>query len=175
MAAVYLDLNGLGLRSGDRHEDSYSLDLEPVVLGGTKYDVLLPHGVLVGVERIAGGFLVKVSGDARIYGPCARCLDEVTIEAHAEQEEFTPTARGGWEESELSAFVENLVVDLSGLAREAVVLALPSQIVCSEECKGLCPQCGKALNEGPCGCVPVEGDERWGKLKDLRLDDDSGS
>lgn len=172
---VYLDLADLGLRTGDHHERQYSLDVEPLVLGGVEYQVLLPEGVSVAVERVAGGFLVTVATDAKVYGPCARCLSEATVEVHAEQQEFAPTARDGWDESDLCAFIEGLVVDVSGLVREAVVLALPPQVVCSAECRGLCAQCGQNLNTGACDCVPDEGDERWGRLRDMRLEDDCGS
>jgi len=170
---MFLDLNGLGLRPGERYERNYPIEVAPVTLGGARYDVLLPDGVDVVVERIAGGFLVAISADANLYGPCARCLKEAVLHVHAEQQEFAPTAQGGWEETELSVFIKDLVVDLSGLVREAVVLALPAQIVCTPDCKGLCPQCGKELNEGPCECKEDEIDDRWSKLKDVKFDDET--
>ncbi len=98
--------------------------MAPIVLGGVRYEVLVPRGVAVAVDRVAGGFLVDVSLDAKVYGPCARCLSEVALDAEAEQQEFAPTAKDGWEESDLSAFVEDMVVDVAGIAREAVVLRL---------------------------------------------------
>jgi uncharacterized protein len=160
VASASLDLKDLGLHGGDRHERTYSLEVDPVVLGGARYEVLLPAGVSVEVVRVAGGFLVTVSTDARVYGPCVRCLSEVTVEVRAEQQEFAPTARDGWEESELSAFIEDMVVDISGIVREAVVLALPGQMVCTSECKGLCSGCGQDLNAGACECTGRGGDER---------------
>lgn len=144
------------------------------MLGGITYQVLLPEGVTVVVDRVAGGFLVGVSAKARIYGPCARCLTETVVETHAEQQEFAPTARDGWEGSDLSAFIDDLVVDVSGVTREAVVLSLPEQLVCSPGCKGLCPRCGRDLNQGECSCEPAEGDERWQKLSELSFDEEAG-
>lgn len=171
---AYLDLSDLGLRTGDHHERTYALDLAPIVLGGSEYEVLLPDGVFVVVDRVAGGFLVTLSADAQVYGPCARCLGEVKTVVRAEQQEFAPTARDGWEGSELSDFINEFVVDVAGLAREAVILALPAQVVCSAECRGLCPQCGRDLNLGECDCAPQDTDGRWAKLKDLHLDDSTG-
>jgi uncharacterized protein len=166
---MMLHLEDLSLRGGERFERNYSLELAPVVLGGVGYEVLLPRGVDVAVDRITGGFMVNVSLDARVYGACSRCLRETVLELHAEQQEFAPTTKGGWEESELSAFIKDLVVDVAGLAREAMVLALPAQIVCREACKGLCAHCGCDLNQGECGCAPALADERWSKLRDLQL------
>jgi len=172
---VFLDLNDLSLRTGERHERTYSLDLDPVMLGGVAYQVLLPEGVTIAVDRVAGGFLVSVSAKTRVYGPCARCLAESMVEVAAEQQEFAPTARDGWEGSDLSAFIEDLVVDVAGVTREAVVLALPERLVCSPECKGLCPRCGQDLNVGECSCEATGGDERWQKLRELEFGDERGS
>jgi uncharacterized protein len=172
---MFLELESLSLRPGGRYERGYTIEMAPVMLGGTRYDVLIPDGVTVAVDRVAGGFLVNVSADARLYGPCARCLNEAVMRVQAEQQEFAPTAKGGWEETELSEFIKDLVVDLSGLVREAVVLALPAQVVCSADCMGLCPLCGQDLNQGRCDCSAPETDERWSRLKDLKFDDGDDS
>ena len=150
------DLEDLSLRGGERHESAHSLEFAPITLGGTPYQVLLADGVNIAVDRVAGGFLVNVRTKARVYGPCARCLNEVALVVQAEEQEFVPTAGGHWEDSDLSPFVDGLVVDIEGIAREAVILALPEQVLCSTECQGLCAQCGHDLNRGPCGCTALE-------------------
>jgi uncharacterized protein len=149
-----LDLDGLSLRGGQRHECAYSVNVTPVSLGGAKYEVVLPDGVTVAVDRVAGGFLVSIALDAKVYGPCTRCLSEVELDVHADEQEFAPTTTETWAESEMSAFITDLIVDVSGLTREALVLALPNQVLCSPGCRGLCPQCGQDLNRGLCGCSP---------------------
>lgn len=170
-SALHLRLDDLPLRTGERWERTYPLELAPVILGGERYEVLIRDGVTLVVERIAGGFLVRISLAASIYGPCERCLREVPLQVNAEEEEFVPTARDGWEETDLSEFIEDMVVDIKGLAREALVLALPPQIVCAAKCPGLCPRCGRDLNTGPCDCEPQETDDRWSRLKDLELEE----
>lgn len=169
--AIHLSLKDLALRGGERHERTYPIELAPIVLGGQKYEVLVPNGVTLVVDRVAGGFLVALSLVASLYGPCDRCLREAPIQVKAKEQGFVPTAKDGWDEAELSPFIEDFVVDVSALAREATVLAFPSQVLCSEECPGLCPICGHDLNAGPCGCPPGATDERWMALKDLHLDD----
>ena len=60
----------------------------------------------------------------------------------------------------------DLVLELDALAEEDLVLNLPSKVLCQEDCKGLCPTCGKNLNDGPCDCKePV--DPRLAGLLDL--------
>ena len=166
-ASLQVDLKDLALRGGERSERMFPLKIAPIVLGGERYDVLAADGVDLIVDRVAGGFLIKVIAAVTVYGPCARCLREVVLKLRAEEQEFVPTSKEGWDEADLSDFVDDMVVDLSGLAREAIVLATPARVVCSEECRGLCQQCGHDLNEGPCGCPPVQVDERWARLKDF--------
>ena len=111
---MLLSLGDLSLRGGDRYERIYMLEFEPVMLGGVEYRILLPDGVHVTVERAAGGYLVSVDIDAKVYGPCARCLGEAVLDVHAEQQEFAPTAKDGWQETETSEFIKALVVDVDG-------------------------------------------------------------
>ena len=168
---TYVDLKDLALRGGERFTQTFSMEMAPIVLGGQTYQVLIPTGVTLVVDRVAGGFLVKISLFASLYGPCNRCLREAVLKVDARQQEFVPTSNEGWDEADLSAFIEDFVVDVSGLAREATVLALPGQIVCSADCPGLCPVCGHDLHAGPCGC-PLGGvDERWLALKDIHLEE----
>ena len=58
-------------------------------------------------------------------------------------------------------------LDLSEVMRQDLLLALPPFPLCREDCAGLCPQCGKDLNEGPCDCVKEEVDSRWATLREL--------
>ena len=61
-------------------------------------------------------------------------------------------------------------IDLSPAVREQILLALPPSPLCTEDCKGLCPTCGKDLNEGDCGHRPANVDPRWQALKTIQLD-----
>jgi uncharacterized protein len=61
-------------------------------------------------------------------------------------------------------------LDLRPALREQIVLRIPQFVVCSEECRGLCPQCGKDLNEGSCECVPEAPVSPWDALKNVKLD-----
>ena len=60
-------------------------------------------------------------------------------------------------------------VDLTPNIREDIILELPQRALCAEGCKGLCPRCGKDLNQGPCRCKQSQGDLRWHALDQLDL------
>jgi uncharacterized protein len=55
---------------------------------------------------------------------------------------------------------------------ESIFLELPSRLLCSPDCRGLCPKCGKKMTGDECGCAPREIDPRWSKLKALLEDEE---
>lgn len=60
-------------------------------------------------------------------------------------------------------------VDLTELVRQLIAMHLPIRPLCRSECPGLCPRCGKDLNEGPCACGAEPEDARWSALRNLKL------
>ncbi len=60
------------------------------------------------------------------------------------------------------------MIDITEDVRQTVLVAVPLKLLCREECLGLCPHCGKDLNEGPCACTPDEVDSRWEALRALQ-------
>lgn len=121
---------------------------------------------------------VRVVGDfsTRVEMACARCLDPIVRDlakkfdllyrpqgADAGREELSVTAA----EAEVSYYQgEGLL--LEDVLREQILLALPLRAVCREECKGLCPHCGKNLNFEQCSCAEPLDDPRWSALKEIR-------
>jgi uncharacterized protein len=64
-------------------------------------------------------------------------------------------------------FYEGDGVELNDVLREFVLLTLPMQRVCSEDCKGICPGCGQNRNQKECACLTAAADDRWAALKHL--------
>jgi len=88
---------------------------------------------------------------------------------------FTVDAREidqpGSEDEELSSpYVEGTEIDLRAWAHDAFALALPTQVLCREDCAGLCPRCGANLNAEPDHAHEPEIDPRWAKLGELKFD-----
>jgi uncharacterized protein len=99
-----------------------------------------------------------------------RCLEpaERVIEVDAREVDQP----GSGDDDELtSPYVDGDELDLRSWARDALVLALPTQIVCRDECRGLCPVCGENLNAAsPDHAHEAEPDPRWAKLRELRFE-----
>jgi len=107
---------------------------------------------------------------------CARCLEPVVqpverqfdllyrpLGSDAGKEELSVTAV----EAEVS-YYQGEGLQLEDALREQVLLAVPFRFICREDCKGLCPHCGKNLNAETCSCAGPAEDERWSGLKDIR-------
>jgi uncharacterized protein len=129
-----------------------------------------------GKHKVVQDIRLKGKLDTSLEVPCARCLEPVVQEVardfdllyrplgtDAGHEELSVTDA----EAEIGYYQgEGLL--LEDVLREQVLLAMPLKIVCREECKGLCPHCGKNLNEGQCDCAEQLEDPRWAALKDIR-------
>jgi uncharacterized protein len=133
--------------------------------------------VLTGPVRLLhtqGGVLVQGKLHAQATLSCSRCLAPVAVPLDVEVEEiFTPTIDilsgrpvQSEEEDQALWIDDRHLLDLSEVLRQDVLLALPMHVLCSEECRGLCPVCGQNLNQGSCSCTP-EPDARWAALLDL--------
>ncbi len=64
-------------------------------------------------------------------------------------------------------FYEGDGLELEDILREQVLLLLPMQRTCREDCKGICPECGRNRNEVACDCRPNATDDRWAALRNL--------
>lgn len=127
-------------------------------------------------RRNSGQLEVRGELHTRVAIPCGRCLKEVELPIDVEfAERFVASV--SWrhdEQHELSRDDLDLglvdeAVDLDDLVKEEILLALPGHVLCSENCKGICPNCGANLNLADCGCKSEQTDSRWEKLKDLQL------
>jgi len=58
-------------------------------------------------------------------------------------------------------------IDVDEIVKEQIVLAVPTRMLCREDCKGICPECGADRNKGDCNCATNDIDPRWAALKDL--------
>ena len=156
------------LRSGEQFRDAREVELEPLELGGQTY-LPVPEraGAVLAITRTSSGLLFELCFSTRLHGPCVRCLADAVVALDLDLREYQATSPEGAEELQ-TPYVEGERLDLSAWARDAVALALPDQIVCREDCAGLCATCGADLNRGSCACPPPEPGDRWAKLAELR-------
>lgn len=127
-------------------------------------------------EPVRVGGRLQATGEGRYYwhgtlhtvvsGECRRCLTPVAVPVAADIGAlFAEDALDDPDAYPLPPRATE--VDLRPAVREELALAAPGYVVCREDCRGLCPRCGKDLNAGPCGCGPAA-DPRWRALADLK-------
>jgi uncharacterized protein len=164
-----LDLRRLRIRPGEQHEERRPVELEPYDLGGQRYvpRPAVPEAAFT-LTRTTDGLVLELDLEARLAGPCFRCLTDTEVALRVRGREYQ-AARGAEEDEELrTPYVEDDRLDVSRWARDAIALALPEKILCREDCAGLCAVCGRDLNAEPHTHEEAAGDPRWGALAELR-------
>lgn len=167
-----LDLRTLRLRPGEVRRQTIDVDLEPFVLGGQRYEAT-PSTTPVELEisQASGATVFDMRLEAHLSGPCMRCLGFSEVARQVRAREFHDFDAPPSDELH-SEYVVDEHLQLSAWARDAVALDLPEQILCREDCAGLCPVCGKDLNEEPHEHSEREPDPRWAALEALLQDRD---
>ena len=167
------NLRQLRLRSGEQYRDEQEIALEPLEFGGQRY-LPVPEKVPaeLTISRASTGSVFELRFAARLHGACQRCLSDAVVDVRIAAREYQATSPGTSDELRTPYVVDDRL-DLSAWARDAVALSLPEQILCRDDCAGLCPECGKDLNAEPHEHEPPVPDSRWAALEALRADDAS--
>jgi uncharacterized protein len=139
-------------------------------------------------NKVSGSVLVRGEFTAKLSGPCKRCVTDVHFElpvkftlnlipremvgqvSDALDDDESGEVGGSFDLDQADQeLFDGKEIDLDPIVREQVLLALPMDVVCGEDCKGLCPVCGQNRNEKPCQCETKVTDPRWMALKDIKL------
>ncbi|MET4703874.1 uncharacterized protein ABIB54_001354 [Frigoribacterium sp. UYMn621] len=158
--------------------DVYDLMHRPGEMRERSIDIVVPEGfgnAMIGVkegseltvelrmESLHDGILVSADIEGTAAGECGRCLIDIEQAVQVEiQELFAYSSDEAFEYE-----VHEDTIDLEPVVRDAVVLSLPFQPVCQEDCLGLCPQCGVRLLDNPGHKHENAIDPRWAALENL--------
>lgn len=170
---MILDLDDL-----EDSQRSFDLKLEPGEVELETEEVDIRREISVSGNVTKGAVQTAVAGNilAEIRVDCSRCLEKVDIsqEIPFEVSFVTDTDFSLDKETEISdedlniSVLEDEKIDFSELVREQILLALPSQVLCRDDCKGLCRICGGSKNLVNCKCEEEETDPRWAALRELK-------
>ena len=177
---MILDLRPLLRGETDHIDIDYFLEPDPIE------DISFDSDAHV-VGRItdnAGYMRLVLRAEVGYRGTCARCLDDVAGSFSVDFER-TVCDEGTLSDDKARADAEDVYsdgyviirdgrLDVDEELREELVISFPSKLLCSEECEGLCPMCGKPKREGDCSCRKKEIDPRLAVLATLLHKDDEG-
>lgn len=119
------------------------------------------------ITKASTGTVFQLKFATRLHGPCFRCLGDAVLEIPIDAREYQATNPQDSDELR-TPYLEDDNLNLAAWSRDAVALALPDKILCRVDCAGLCPVCGKNLNEEPHVHDEEETDSRWAALEGLR-------
>ena len=178
-APLVLDTRELGRRPGSQRKMSFAAEA-PAELG---IEILgVPEGSPVDIdlrlEAVMEGVLVTGTARVELEGECARCLEPIDDDVVVTFQELfvyddlresrnRPHDVDGHAEDDEVSTLEDDLLDLEPLLRDAVVLALPFQPLCRDDCPGLCVECGARLADDPDHRHDAPIDPRWAKLQAL--------
>jgi uncharacterized protein len=121
------------------------------------------------LEAVMEGVLISGTASAVAEGDCGRCLDPVSVPLSVDlMELYAYPGHEGPDDDDDVGRLDGDFIDLEPRLRDAVVLALPLQPVCSADCPGLCPTCGARLADEPPGHTHEQLDPRWSALQGLQ-------
>ena len=165
-----VDLERLALSSGQARALDLELDLDPIVLGGQTYAARGGSEARLDVSRTTTGYALRLRFRTELTGPCVRCLEEASNEIEVDAREVDQASAR--DEELRSPYVTDGELDVHRWANDALVLALPDQLLCRSDCAGLCPICGESLNDADPEAHRHSqgGDPRMAKLRDLKLE-----
>ncbi len=143
-----------------------SLDLRGETFGGCA-PVTEPVECRGQVRNTAGVLVLAGTLSTTLHGVCDRCASDVVRPVEFPVEAVLTREIANEQDADPWIFLlEGDSADLDDIMTTAFVLSMDSKLLCREDCKGLCPTCGKNLNDGPCQCR-AEPDPRFAVLKQL--------
>lgn len=168
MASLMYSLLDLKLVPGQQESATTMLAAEPYRHAGTEYPTQAKQiEIRLDITVMTRGYSFRMRFDTLFQGPCARCLENARIPIKVDAREVHDPDAG---DSELNCdFVANDTLDVEAWAADAIAVEFPARVLCRDDCKGLCPNCGINRNEAKCDCDLTPTDGRWEKLKDLKL------
>ncbi len=164
---LVLDTHELGRRAGAMKQIQTTVDAPPglgiAVIG---VPARSPLELDLRLESVVEGVLVTGVARVQLQGECGRCLTEIEDELEIDIQELFVYPGSEATEDEASR-LEGDLIDLEPLVRDAVVLDLPFQPLCRDDCQGLCVSCGFDLNLDPDHTHGTSIDPRWERLTSL--------
>ena len=162
---MMIDLESLLQGGCERLALDESFDLSGETLDGV-FPFTTPVCVRGDIVNRAGIVTMQAAAECTMQFVCDRCAAEAKRVLRVPMEHILVSELQSEDDADRYILVPDGKLDLYQLTLEDIFLSLPSKLLCSEDCKGICSTCGKNLNEGPCGCKK-EVDPRLAALLDL--------
>ena len=166
---MVVDLQNLFNNEGEEISIDFSMDLSGYDYNGAK-PFTSPVRTVGKIKNTANVVELRAEVDFTVEFDCDRCADRSRKEFLVPIEHILVSELQD-ETNDDFLLVQNMELDLDDLVLTDVLLCMPTKLLCSDSCKGICAGCGKNLNREECACKR-SADPRWDVLRDLLEEDD---
>ena len=156
---------------GKTIQESVVPELEKIDFQMGSFPVLAKEPVELTITN-TGDKVLELTGTGKITVgiPCDRCLEQVLVEIPYSIErklDMKQSDEDRVEDLDENDYLTGTDLDVDRLVYLEVLMNWPLKVLCREDCKGICSQCGKNLNDGPCGCAEEPKDPRMAAISDI--------
>lgn len=163
MIIQFSDFNSYKSR---KKEINVTYDKKPLYFDGEKIEAVEALTVVGNITSIGDVLTLRASIKTKLDLKCSRCLEAFIYPIDIEIEERF-TNNNELQNYEEIMFVDGNILDITEIVENVIISTLPIKRLCTDNCRGLCYQCGKNLNEGSCNCNTNDVDLRLAKLQEL--------
>jgi len=161
---------------GGKGEFSATYETGQLELEDERVRLATPLTINGRIKRSGAEVIVSGNITGNLFINCDRCLKPLVTPLNNQFEldyvsgsdyEALPDTELTEEQMLISVF-DGVAIDVDEIVKEQVLLAVPARILCSDDCKGICPNCGLDRNTTDCNCETSTSDPRWDALKSLK-------
>ncbi|MBS4804425.1 MAG: DUF177 domain-containing protein [Clostridium sp.] len=163
---MIIQLSDFNLSRNRKKEINVTYDLKPLYFDGEKIEAVEALTVVGNITSIGDVLTLRASIKTKLDLKCSRCLEAFIYPIDIEIEERF-TNNNEHQNDEEIIFVDGNILDITEIVENVIISTLPIKRLCTDNCRGLCYQCGKNLNEGSCNCNTNDVDLRLAKLQEL--------
>lgn len=163
---MIIQLSDFNLSRNRKKEINLTYDLKPLYFDGEKIEAVEALTVVGNITSIGDVLTLRASIKTKLDLKCSRCLEAFIYPIDIEIEERF-TNNNEHQNDEEIIFVDGNILDITEIVENVIISTLPIKRLCTDNCRGLCYQCGKNLNEGSCNCNTNDVDLRLAKLQEL--------
>lgn len=162
-----IDVSSILKELGGRIDVAGEVNVSDIEFNGEKYTFGTPLKVKGVMSNNGKALVLTADVEAEMGTQCARCLDDIIVDAGFSMEESFVQSDESSEKDEDIIYFDGYTIDIDDVVESNLIMNIKGKYLCDDDCLGLCPQCGQNLNDGECDCNKEFIDPRWSGLADL--------
>lgn len=168
---MQIHLSDISSSEGKCVQTTAEFEMDTITFQPGSFPVLEKEPIELTITNTGNRVLeLEATGSITVGIPCDRCLDEVPVSIPLQIKrklDMKLTDEERIHDLDESSYLTGMDLDVDRLVYLEVLMSWPLKVLCKEDCKGICSQCGKNLNNGPCGCAEEPKDPRMAAISDI--------